>query len=106
MPNLDLPVVSAVPSVPRPDRDAELPSIEDWPDRPILMQAALSSQPASIHRINTSVPIHFESDLFEGHAVLWAADLPSTPDHMFQGQKRKTSLVVQVSRFRWQSLSS
>ncbi|KAL3134569.1 hypothetical protein ABBQ38_006409 [Trebouxia sp. C0009 RCD-2024] len=92
--DVDLPVVLKLAQ-----RSAELPTVEDWPDRPVLMQSALSSQPARTERINTSVPMCCESDMFEGHSKFWAAGLSSTPDHRFQGQKRKTWLVVQ-GRFK------
>lgn len=61
------------------------------------MQSTLHGEPDRVDRINTSTPISINSAVFKGHAVLWAAGLASTPAGMFQGQKRKTSLVVQVN---------
>lgn len=86
---------SAIPGDAAPQKTHDLPTPDNWPDRPLLLQSALSSSRGQVHRLNSAIPIYFDSDLFEGHAVLWAASLPSTPQHMFQGHKRKTSFVVQ-----------
>ena len=61
------------------------------------MQSALAEEPARVERVNSSLPIPLNTDVFEGCAIFWAAGLASTPEHMFHGHKRKTSLVVQVS---------
>ena len=61
------------------------------------MQSALAEEPARVERVNSSLPIPLNTDVFEGSAIFWAAGLASTPEHMFHGHKRKTSLVVQVS---------
>ena len=46
-------------------------------------------------------PIPFESDLFSGSAVLWTKGLPTTPEGLFQGQKRKSAITIQ-GRFKQQ----
>ena len=90
------PVLSGLPSKASP-HDNPVSAVENWPDKPLLIQSALAEEPARVDRVNSSLPIPINTDVFEGCAIFWAAGLASTPEHMFQGQKRKTSLVVQVS---------
>ncbi len=97
VPGLALPpILSGLPSKASP-HNTSVYAVENWPDKPLLMQSALAEEPARVDRINSSLPIPINTDVFEGCAIFWAAGLASTPDHMFHGQKRKTSLVVQVS---------
>ena len=90
------PVLSGLPSNTSPHDDSGS-DIENWPDKPLLMQSALAEEPARVDRVNSSLPLPINNDVFEGWAIFWAAGLASTPEHMFNGHKRKTSLVVQVS---------
>ena len=90
------PVLSGLPSSTSPHDDS-VSDIENWPDKPLLMQSALAEEPARVDRVNSSLPLPINNDVFEGWAIFWAAGLASTPEHMFHGHKRKTSLVVQVS---------
>ncbi len=43
--------------------------------------------------------IEFETPLFKGCAVIWAQGLPTTPEGLFEGQRRKTSITIQ-GRFK------
>ena len=43
--------------------------------------------------------IEFETPLFKGCAVIWAAGLPSAPEGLFEGRRRKTSITMQ-GRFK------
>ncbi|DBB17538.1 TPA: hypothetical protein ACH3X3_002599 [Trebouxia sp. C0006] len=88
------PVLSGLPSNTSPHDDS-VSDIENWPDKPLLMQSALAEEPARVDRVNSSLPLPINNDVFEGWAIFWAAGLASTPEHMFNGHKRKTSLVVQ-----------
>lgn len=90
------PVLSGLPSKASP-HNKSVSDVESWPDKPLLMQSALAEEPAQVDRVNSSLPIPINTGVFEGCAIFWAAGLASTPDHMFHGQRRKTSLVVQVS---------
>ena len=90
------PVLSGLPSKAIPHDDS-VSYVKNLPDKPLLMQSALAEEPARVDRVNSSLPLPINNDVFEGWAIFWAAGLASTPEHMFQGQKRKTSLVVQVS---------
>ncbi len=90
------PVLSGLPGKTSPHNNS-MSDVENWPDKPLLMQSSLDGQPAGVDRVNSSLPIPMNTDVFQGSAMFWAAGLASTPEHMFQGQKRKTSLVVQVS---------
>jgi hypothetical protein len=90
------PVLSGLPSK-ASTHDNSVSDVENWPDKPLLMQSALAEEPARVHRVNSSLPIPINTNVFEGCAIFWAAGLASTPEHMFHGHKRKTSLVVQVS---------
>jgi len=83
--------------------------IKDSPDCPLLLRlkpdlpyqrTTDSSNPRSIP-INRSGSFAFETELFEGRAMLWVAGLPSSPAGLFKGRQRKTSLVVQ-GRFKRQ----
>ena len=89
------PVLSGVPSNTNPHENS-VSDVATWPDKPLLMQSALAGQPARVDRVNSSLPIPINTDVFQGSAMFWAAGLASTPEHMFLGQKRRTSLVVQV----------
>ena len=40
--------------------------------------------------------IEIETDLFQGCAVIWAQNLGSSPEGLFAGERRKTSITVQV----------
>ncbi|KAL0052158.1 hypothetical protein WJX82_008799 [Trebouxia sp. C0006] len=56
---------------------------------------ATQARMMTLYRVNSSLPLPINNDVFEGWAIFWAAGLASTPEHMFNGHKRKTSLVVQ-----------
>eukprot|EP00891_Asterochloris_glomerata_P002197 jgi/Astpho2/2197/Aster-03187 len=88
------------------------PTPEDfssWPDAPCLYRlrqvdgARLLDPELDPNKLesNTGEPIHFESDLFSGCAVLWTKGLPTTPEGLFQGQKRKSAITIQ-GRFKQQ----
>ncbi|BDA45975.1 probable phosphatidylinositol 3,4,5-trisphosphate-dependent Rac exchanger protein at N-terminal half [Coccomyxa sp. Obi] len=85
------------------------PSEQDfsgWPDEPLLLRAAplpalgmqQGADPCAI-RINDGRRIEFETDLFRGCAVIWAQGLGSSPEGLFAGERRKTSITVQ-GRFK------
>lgn len=40
--------------------------------------------------------IEFETDLFKGCVVVWVGGLSSAPPGLFKGQRRRTSIAVQV----------
>ena len=40
--------------------------------------------------------IEFETDLFVGCVVIWVGGIPSAPAGLFKGQRRRTSIAVQV----------
>ena len=80
--------------------------------RPIRPAVARGTPFASIllpHWHNNSVdsiclpalcrPINFEGCLFVGKAMLWTKGVPTEPRHLFQGQRRKSSITVQ-GRFK------
>ncbi|CAL8462121.1 g1652 [Coccomyxa elongata] len=80
--------------------------LSDWPDAPVLLTAAPirclqlqdSANPCAIP-INTGRSIEFETELFRGRAVIWAQGLRSSPEGLFAGERRKTSITVQ-GRFK------
>ncbi|CAL8462122.1 g1653 [Coccomyxa elongata] len=85
------------------------PSEQDfsgWPDDPLLLRAAplpslrmhQGSDPCAI-RINNGRRIEFETDVFRGCAVIRAQGLSSSPEGLFAGERRKTSITVQ-GRFK------
>ncbi len=40
----------------------------------------------------------FESEGFVGKAAIWIRNLPSSPPGLFEGQRRKSRIVMQVRR--------
>lgn len=48
--------------------------------------------------INSHVTYEIENDNFKGHLLFVVEGLSSTPVHLFKDHKRKSHLVVQVSR--------
>ncbi|BDA45974.1 hypothetical protein COCOBI_08-0660 [Coccomyxa sp. Obi] len=74
----------------------------EWPDAPMLLRAAPihslrlqeGANPCAIP-INTGRSIEFETELFQGRAVIWAQGLGSSPEGLFAGERRKTSITVQ-----------
>lgn len=90
------------------ERLAQPPAEEDfaeWQDAPLLLRAAplpyqrlpAGADPCAI-RINDGRRIEFETDLFRGCAVIWVDGVASTPAGLFSGQRRKTSITIQVQQ--------
>ena len=49
--------------------------------------------------INGPTPVAFESDLFVGTAAVWVKGLPSAPQGLFKGKRRRSRISVQ-GRFK------
>lgn len=64
-----------------------------WPDRPLLIQTGVGS---SRVQANTCTACLFNTELFSGRMLLFVAGLPTSPNGLFQEQKRRTHLVIQV----------
>ncbi|KAK9907705.1 hypothetical protein WJX75_008523 [Coccomyxa subellipsoidea] len=87
------------------ERLGQPPSEEDfdgWPDAPLLLRSAplpyqqleQSADPCAI-RVNDSRRIEFETEVFRGCVVISAKGLSSSPDGLFAGERRKTSITIQ-----------
>lgn len=85
------------------------PLVEDYinsPDRPLLVwwrprllaQGGTRGNVPRQLRCNVVEPFRFESELFEGRAVLWVKGLPSSPPDLFRSLKRTSCLIIQVRR--------
>ena len=67
--------------------------IERWPDRPVLVKSGDGSARV---QANSGTACLFESELFTGRLLIFIAGLPTTPPGFFEGQKRRTHLIIQV----------
>ncbi|KAA6424912.1 MAG: hypothetical protein FRX49_05086 [Trebouxia sp. A1-2] len=87
-------------------RPPGIAEFEGFPDAPTLhrlrqvsdLQLTDNSDPDRI-ATNTGRPIYFDGNLFTGCAMLWTKGVPSQPEHLFHGQRRKSSITVQ-GRFK------
>lgn len=53
--------------------------------------------------INSHVTYEIENDYFKGRLLFFVEGLSSTPVHLFKDHKRKSHLIVQVSRSKLSS---
>jgi hypothetical protein len=79
---------------------------EGWPDRPLLQRlrpvdGARSTDDSDISclRSNTGRPMEVESNLFKGRMLLWTKGLKTTPEGLFDRQRRKSAITLQ-GRFK------
>ena len=67
--------------------------IERWPDRPVLVKSGDGSARV---QANSGTACLFETELFTGRMLIFIAGLPTAPAGLFEGQKRRTHLIIQV----------